>query len=384
MFRSIGVGGIFAILCVTASGSSIAGSTQAGESTPTTTNSMAEAPDYAKAESWACRVGKEKLCTEDLDTLVYLPNGEKHVEHFVAADHPAIDCFYVYPTVSREGGQYADMQETAQVQRVVHVQAGRLSSVCRVFAPIYRQSTLRRLQQRLAGEQISVEDFPKRDIQAAWDYYLSHYNQGRGVVLVGHSQGTGMLQRLISERIDGQKAQSLLVAAFLAGDGSLAVPPGTKVGGTFKHIAVCSFAAQTGCVYPWGTYADGDPIQTQNFGRPRTDGLKSECVNPAAPSGGVGKTKFILPKAADAPASDPPFVEYADQVTGGCKELPAGNGFRVSVPPGPHAKEIDALMLRAQKRQGWGLHGLDIFLVQGNMLSVIAAESNAWQKDHRR
>ena len=27
------------------------------------------------------------------------------------------------------------------------------------------------------------------DVLAAWNYYLEHDNQGRGVVLVGHSQG---------------------------------------------------------------------------------------------------------------------------------------------------------------------------------------------------
>ena len=31
------------------------------------------------------------------------------------------------------------------------------------------------------------------DVVAAWRHYLDHDNRGRGVVLIGHSQGTGML-----------------------------------------------------------------------------------------------------------------------------------------------------------------------------------------------
>ena len=347
---------------------------------PTTESALSAPPDYAKTESWVCVPGKDATCTANLDTLVYLPNGEEHIEHFKPAENPPVDCFYVYPTVSEETTAYADMKETRNVQRVVRTQAAHLSSVCRVFAPIYRQSTLRHLRQRLAGGTVEMEAAPKDDIKAAWNYYLTHYNHGRGVVLVSHSQGTAMLQPLLIEDIDGKPAQSLLVAAFLAGDGSVAVPPGKRVGGTFKHIPVCSSAAEVGCVYPWGTFADSDPVASQNFGRPRADGLKSTCANPAAANGGSGLTQFIRPKAEDAPATDPPFTEYLDQVRGACKDLPAGNGFRVSVLPGPHAQEIERIFQSTQKRAGWGLHGLDVQLVEGNMLSVIAAESATWQK----
>jgi hypothetical protein len=340
------------------------------------------APDYAKPKSWACIPGNESLCTTNLDMLVYAPNGDKHIEHFKPAENPPIDCFYVYPTVSEELTPYADMKETPHVQRVVHTQAARLSSVCRVFAPIYRQATLHHLSQRLAGQKIVTDAAPKQDIQAAWDYYLSHYNQGRGVVLVGHSQGTGMLQNILVNDIDGKPTQSLLIAAFLAGDSSVGVPPGAKVGGTYKHIPVCSSAAEVGCIFPWGTFADADPVITQNFGRPRTDGLKSACANPAAPNGGAGFPELIAPNTNAASPTDPPFVEYVDQIRGACKELPAGNGFRVSALPGPHQKEIEAIFQSRQKREGWGLHGLDIEMVQGNMLSVIAAESATWQKTH--
>jgi hypothetical protein len=33
----------------------------------------------------------------------------------------------------------------------------------------------------------------------AWQTYVSEHNDGRGVVLIGHSQGTDYLKRLIAE-----------------------------------------------------------------------------------------------------------------------------------------------------------------------------------------
>ena len=38
------------------------------------------------------------------------------------------------------------------------------------------------------------------DVLDAWNYYLKNDNGGRGVVLVGHSQGSGVLTQLITQR----------------------------------------------------------------------------------------------------------------------------------------------------------------------------------------
>ena len=43
------------------------------------------------------------------------------------------------------------------------------------------------------------------DVKAAWAYYLAHENHGRGVVLIGHSQGSGVLTALIKQEIDGKQ-----------------------------------------------------------------------------------------------------------------------------------------------------------------------------------
>jgi hypothetical protein len=53
--------------------------------------------------------------------------------------------------------------------------------------------------------------------------------------------------------------------------------------------------------------------------------------------------------------------------------------LRVSVLPGPFSELLKAGLGKYLVRQGWGLHRLDLSLPQGNILHVVAAESEAWK-----
>jgi len=345
-------------------------------------HSANEAPDYSQTANWICRPGADAVCTADQDAVMLYADGHKALQPFIPAKNPAIDCFYVYPTVSEEPTPYADLAASPEIKKVVNSQLGRLASRCRVFAPIYRQATLAHLRQRLTGDSGADSDVPMRDVEAAWAYYLKQDNHGRGVVLIGHSQGTALLQKLIAERIDGQGQQRLLVSAFLSGDRSLGVPHGKSAGGTFVHIPTCSSGQQTGCVYVWGSYFANDTSGRQIFGTSRQDGLESACVSPAAPGGGKGILKLYHRKAPFAPDSDPPWVETIGQLSGECRANEAGVALRVTVEPGPVSGYLEALLKHPQLPEGWGLHVRDIALVQGNILDVLDAEISAWSAKH--
>jgi pimeloyl-ACP methyl ester carboxylesterase len=134
------------------------------------------------------------------------------------------------------------------------------------------------------------------DVLSAWQDYLAHYNDGRGVVLIGHSQGTGMLTQLITSEIDpNPDVRALLVSALLIG-GNVTVAAGQDVGGDFQNIPACRSAGETGCVVAYSAFNEPPPADSA-FGRvgagPRggeqTDGnLEVLCVNPASLSGGTG------------------------------------------------------------------------------------------------
>jgi hypothetical protein len=274
------------------------------------------------------------------------------------------------------------MTATPEVQRIVGAQAGRLTSRCRLFAPVYRQITSAGLRQDM--ENGAHLDFtgPYRDVRDAWRWYMAHENHGRGVVLVGHSQGTIVLQRLIAEEMDGKPSQRLLVSAFLAGDPLLAVPQGARVGGVFKSTPLCASAAEVGCVYVWADYLAGDTDAERHFGRKPGAGLVAGCVDPAAPSGGAGGLKAYLPRPGDAPLSDPPWVEVVGQLSVSCVDGPANDVAEVRVLPGRFAERLTLALARPTGTPGWGLHRLDVNLTQGDILDVIQAETRTWMRAH--
>ena len=55
---------------------------------------------------------------------------------------PAIDCFYVYPTVSGQTTGNSNLQIDPEEKSIALYQASRYSQYCHVYAPMYRQTTL--------------------------------------------------------------------------------------------------------------------------------------------------------------------------------------------------------------------------------------------------
>ena len=338
------------------------------------------APDYADPAAWLCRPGHETVCTTGLDAMAVTADGTRTVQPFQPAATPPIDCFYVYPTASHEEGDLADMTATSDIVETTRGQAGRLSARCRVFAPIYRQLTLPGLRRQMRAGRAAEIDWtpPYLDVLAAWRWYMAHENGGRGVVLVGHSQGSILLQRLIAEEIDGKPAAQRLVSAFLAGDPVLPVPAGARVGGLFKSTPLCAAAGETGCVYVWSDYLAGDAERPRVFARNPAPGLVAGCESPAAPAGGPGELKSYLRRPAVAPASDPPWVEVVGQLQGACTDDGGGDVVTVTIQPGRYADLLHAALDGRRSSPGWGLHPLDVALLQGNMLDVLQAETASW------
>ena len=336
--------------------------------------------DYASAANWICLPGRDDVCSRPQPTADLNPNGYGPVMPSAVAADPPIDCFYVYPTVSKEPTVYASMAASPEVRQVGRAQAGRLASRCRLFVPIYRQRTGAGIADTAHNREWDWSG-PYGDVLAAWRWYLAHDNHGRGVVLVGHSQGTLLLQKLIAAEIDGKPVQGQLVSAFLAGDQELLVPQGARTGGTFKQVPLCAAAVETGCVYVWGSYLAGDDQPVRFFGNNR-DGLMAACASPAAPGGGAGALKSYFPKPAMAPADDPPWVEVVGQLSASCAADDRGNVLRVAVLPSRFAPLLDSLLHKGSAEPKWGLHRFDISFVQGNILELIDAQTASWMKHH--
>ena len=174
---------------------------------------------------WLCRPGlPANPCTSGLATTVVTGTGATRLQPARPARNPAIDCFYIYPTVSGQPTVNANLAIGLRERLVAAAQASRFSQVCRVYAPIYRQITLAALSHPARVTQASAL-VAYDGVQRAFRDYLTHYNRGRGIVFIGHSQGASILIHLLQREVDrSPTVRRRLVSALLLG-GNVTVPP---------------------------------------------------------------------------------------------------------------------------------------------------------------
>lgn len=365
---------------------------QAAAQTPPSTGSPSPAPDYSDGSAWLCRPGRQDACAVDLATTIVRADGTMMRESFAAAPAAPIDCFYVYPTVSTDASQHSDMTPDPAEIRVVAQQFARFASVCRPFAPSYRQVTLVGLRAQMAGGQpISLEQgIGYEDVRAAFRHYMVNDNGGRGFVLVGHSQGSWLLTRLVAEEIDGRPAQTQMVSALLLG-AAVAVASGQDTGGSFRSVPLCRSSRQTGCVVAYSAYRSTAPPPANTlFGRASEPGQAIACTNPAALAGGRGELDAYLasggtimanaqarPWVTTGGAVETPYVSVPGLLTGVCASNENGTYLSVTV----HGDAADA---RTDNIVGditpqWGLHLVDVNLTLGNLLALVREQSESFR-----
>jgi DUF3089 family protein len=359
--------------------------------------------DYANKANWLCWTGKPgDACAVDLTTTVVKADGSESVETFKADPKAPVDCFYVYPTVSNDPGAVSDMIPGPEEFNVVKAQLARFGSKCRIYAPMYRQFTLTALRAGIAGKPVPGSSDPAartvgyNDVVDAWNYYLANENHGRGVVLIGHSQGSGVLTRVIAAEIDGKPVQAKLISAILMGT-RLPIDKGKETG-LFKTIPQCQSPSQTGCVIAYSSFRDTvPPPANSRFGKAPSDTQVAACANPANLAGGKGEFHAYLSNSAPiSGAAAPktvwvkgkanpttPFISVPGLLTGQCVDK---NGFSYlevhvnAVPSDPRTDTIEGDVVGADGKisEDWGLHLIDAQLVMGNLVDVVGAESKAY------
>jgi hypothetical protein len=378
-----------------------AGTAAAQSSSQSGTAAATPAPaknDYSNPSTWLCRPGGQDACTVDLSTTVIAGSGKLTREVFTPNPNPPIDCFYVYPTVSNDPTPNSDMDPGPEEKSVIRAQFARFGSVCRPYAPLYRQVTLTALRAAIGGRPMPVDRMlAYNDVLDAWNYYLEHDNKGRGVVLIGHSQGSGVLTQLIKSEIDGKPIQSRIVSALLLGT-SLPVPKGKDVGGAFKSMPLCHSATQTGCVITYASFrANVPPPANSRFGKVQGENMVSACTNPAALGGGSGELHAYLgskgsgltsSEAAPRPWVNPPqeintpFVSVPGLLTAECVSNDKGSYLAITVhgnPEDPRTNDIPGdVVVGGQVFADWGLHLIDVNLAIGNLIDIVGQESKAY------
>jgi hypothetical protein len=353
---------------------------------------------YADDAHWLCKPGiEDDVCSRDLDATAVAADGTTEVVEHQVAEDPPVDCFYVYPTTSFDAGPNSDL-EPAEAEEIntVFNQAARLTSTCRMFAPVYRQVTL----SAIGGGAAATEGSDPRavaygDVLDAFKHYIANESEGRGFVLIGHSQGAGILTRLIADEIDGEALlRDRLVSAYILGS-SLQVAEGEVVGGAFAEVPLCEQTDQTGCVVSFSSYrATSPPTEAAFFGRAE-EGTQAACVNPADLAGGpaplqpyfrvtqpegtlLGGTAGTPPFADASRTAEitTPWVTFPDFVEGSCETEGDYTYLSLAVRADPDDPRTDDI--GGDLNEQWGMHLIDANVAMGDIEDLVADQAAAY------
>ena len=227
---------------------------------------------------------------------------------------------------------------------------------------------------------------------AAWRDYLANHNKGRGVVLIGHSQGTFHLRKLIAEEIEPRPAESAKLVSGLLIGGNVLVKKGSTTGGDFQRTPACTGSTQVGCVVAYSTFNRTPPDNTR-FGKytppaGQPDDKEVLCTNPAALSGGsapvttelpserfpagliaLSLTQFFAPQGQ--PTAPTPWLQPRERYTARCVRERGTNTLRLSSIDG-------ARQPNPSPDESWGLHIGDMNLAMGNLVELARGQSRAY------
>jgi Protein of unknown function (DUF3089) len=339
---------------------------------------------------WLCRPGQaaDPCASSRAATAV---TGSGTTSRTVSVPSPRarrFDCFYVYPTVSTEATNNADLAvQPAEVATAV-AQASRFSQVCRVWAPMYRQATLAALAKG-AATSLTVTAIAYDSLVSAWKDYLAHDNHGRPIVFIGHSQGAAMLIQLLQAQVDpSARRRRQLVSAIILG-GNVQVPTGRVVGGSFRNIPTCGSASQTGCVIAYSTFGSPPPpdslfgragrgVSLQS-GQATTGGQQVACVNPATLSARAGTLVPYFPSLTERTRGVPvrtPWVTFPGLYTAQCERSGGASWLQVTATPAPGDTRPTVSAVLGPL---WGYHLEDVNLALGNLVADVGREEAAYR-----
>jgi hypothetical protein len=353
-------------------------------------NSPTAGPDYSKDSSWLCVPGRKDVCSTPLPTTALNANGYGSTGLSTVAKNSPIDCFYVYPTVSLDPGLNSDMSAGRDEKVAAETQFARFASVCRPFAPVYRQMTLGAVAAYSAGVDVSqAAAIAYRDVLAAWRNYIATRNNGRPFVLIGHSQGSLMLQMLIAREIENNPAVASQMKLAIIPGYDVLVPQGKLVGGTFRKTPLCSHEGETGCVMTWTSFREKNvPPAHAMFGIVDQPGMTVGCVNPARPGSRdwVGLDSYWFTRSTLPVPGGPvqwstegqpttPYVRTDALVSAKCINDGPRGYLWVRTNHNPGDKRTDRIggevAVLGFFLPGWGMHLADMAIAQGDLIREV-------------
>ena len=168
------------------------------------------ATDYSKQQNWAALPTMQ-------DNADWTPDGLQNKQ-----DSAQADVFFIHPTTDVTGFKGNAELDSKMINNQtdnfpIKFQASVFNESCKVYAPRYRQAALNNFFIKNTEKSQQAFDVAYQDVKEAFEYYLKNYNNGRPIIIAGHSQGSMHAQRLLREFFDGKPLQKQLVEAYIIG-----------------------------------------------------------------------------------------------------------------------------------------------------------------------
>lgn len=154
----------------------------------------------------------------------------------------------------------ADAIQDPTAVPLANSQVSVFAASCNIYAPFYRQAALPEALQNDPAASERALSVAYSDIEAAFDYYMTHWNNGRPLILAGHSQGSNLLLWLLQRRMNHPAYLKKMVAAYVIGWSVT-----TEDLDQYPHLEMCNTATQTRCIVSYNTQG---PLAQTSIARP--------------------------------------------------------------------------------------------------------------------
>lgn len=221
--------------------------------------------------------------------------------------------FFIHPTSYLDRSNWNAPLDDAQSQSIARLyvrgMASPFNAASEIWAPRYRQATFGAFLTDSAEAQRAI-DAAYSDVKQAFDFFVASVDEDVPIVLVGHSQGTLHLLRLLREELAESPLKGRVAAIYAVG-----WPISVEHDLPALGFPACATPSQGGCVMSWSTFAEpADPSSVIDAYResPGFDGqMRGDsailCTNPL--TGGIGGS-------APAEANLGTLIPEADYSTG--------------------------------------------------------------------
>ncbi|HLG38558.1 MAG TPA: DUF3089 domain-containing protein, partial [Chitinophagaceae bacterium] len=197
-------------------------------------------PDYGDLNYWAAHPWKWDPSDSIPKQLRYEPRDT------------SVDVFFIHPTTytKKIKGNNAviddDYLNAKSDYSSILYQASVFNQQCRIFSPRYRQASIKVFFDKDEKARAAAFKIAYTDIVAAFEYYLQYLNNGRPIIIAGHSQGSLLAEKLLKDYFENKPLQKQLVVAYIPG---WSVPKEY-----YSSLQMCNDSLETGCLCSWRTF----------------------------------------------------------------------------------------------------------------------------------